>query len=76
MNRPQWLEASTETWPYTQEIVKGFGSLDRIIDWCKQEMSADWRWQLLEPSTDQRPGKYVFYFEIEKDFLAFVLKWS
>jgi hypothetical protein len=38
-------------------------------------MQDDWRWQLIDTSTDQRPGRYVFYFDNNKDYFAFVLKW-
>jgi hypothetical protein len=35
---------------YAKEIAKPFGVIDRVIVWCKSEMTGDWRWQLVEPS--------------------------
>lgn len=60
---------------YAQEIVKPWGSLEPVLDWCKTELQQDWRWQMVEMSTDQRPGRYIFYFDGERDCCAFALKW-
>ena len=65
-----------ESFSHAKEITKPFGHLDRIIAWCKTEMTSDWRWQLLDVSSDQRPGRYVFYFDSERDYCAFVLHWA
>ena len=65
-----------ESFLYSREITKPFGELDRVIDWCKTEMIGDWRWQLIDVSSDRRPGRYVFYFDSERDFFAFTLQWS
>jgi hypothetical protein len=64
-----------ESFPYAREIAKPFGALDPVIRWCKEELQADWRWQMVEMSNDQRPGRYIFYFDSERDCCAFVLKW-
>jgi hypothetical protein len=61
---------------YQHELTKPFGTLDTVLDWCKDQLIGDWRWQLIEVSTDQRPGRYVFYFDSERDCVAFVLQWS
>ena len=61
---------------HAQEIVKPFGMLEAVLDWCKNELVFDWRWQLVEMSSDIKPGRYIFYFDDERDYLAFVLKWS
>jgi hypothetical protein len=65
-----------ESFPYSREITKPFGELDRVLDWSKTEMVGDWRWQLVEVSTDKRPGRYVFYFDLDRDYFAFTLQWS
>jgi hypothetical protein len=65
-----------ESFPYSREITKPFGELDRVIDWCKTEIVGDWRWQLVDVSSDRRPGRYIFYFDTERDFFAFTLQWS
>lgn len=58
------------------QITKPFGRLDVIIDWCKTELQGDWRWELLQASTDIAPGQYGFYFDTPSDHCAFVLKWG
>ena len=60
---------------FAQEIIKPWGSLEPILEWCKKELREDWRWQMIDMSTDQRPGRYIFYFDGEKDCCAFALKW-
>jgi hypothetical protein len=65
-----------ESFLYSREIAKPFGELDRVIDWCKTEIVGDWRWQLVDVSSDCRPGRYIFYFDSERDFFAFTLQWS
>lgn len=65
-----------ESFLYSREITKPFGELDRVIDWCKTELVGDWRWQLVDVSSDRRPGRYIFYFDSERDFFAFTLQWS
>ena len=65
-----------ESFPYSREIAKHFGKLDHVLDWCKTELVGDWRWQLVDVSSDQRPGRYVFYFDTERDFFAFTLHWA
>lgn len=64
------------SFPYTKEIQKPFGKLDDVIVWCKTEMQYEWRWELLEVSTDHRPGRYRFYFDNERDYCAFLLRWT
>ena len=65
-----------DSFRHAQEVIKPFGVLDEIITWCKSECKQDWRWQLIEMSTDTRPGRYIFYFDGEQDYFAFYMKWS
>lgn len=65
-----------ESFAHAQEINKPFGMVEPILDWCKNELTGDWRWQLVEVSTLTRPGRYIFYFDSERDCFAFTLKWS
>jgi len=65
-----------ESFHFAREIVKPFGTLDSVVNWCKTEMQGEWRWQLIEMSSDTRPGRYCFFFDSERDFCAFTLKWA
>ena len=67
---------SKESFNYAIEIHKPYGSLDEVLKWCKSELDHDWRWQMVEMSTDLRPGRYIFYFDDNRDYFAFTLKWS
>jgi hypothetical protein len=76
LNRPLQPHRDQASFAYAQEIAKGFGILEQVLDWCKSELVNEWRWQLIDVSSDQRPGRYIFYFDSERDCLAFTMKWS
>lgn len=61
---------------FAREIVKPFGEVEHVLDWCKSELVDEWRWQLCEVSSDRKPGRYIFYFDNERDCLAFTMKWA
>lgn len=63
-----------ESFAYAVEITRDWGCLQAVLDWCKSELVEDWRWQLAGMSGVD-PGRYIFYFDSERDCLAFTLKW-
>lgn len=71
-----WQIRDKESFRYAREILKPYGALNDVLDWCKESMVGEWRWQMVEMSSDRRPGRYIFYFDSEQDFFAFVLKWA
>jgi hypothetical protein len=71
----QWVR-DRESFHYAHEIVKPFGVIETVLAWCKSELQHDWRWQLIEISSDIKPGRYCFFFDNERDCLAFVMKWA
>jgi hypothetical protein len=75
LKSPMVFERCRDSFNHAQEISKEFGVLEHVLDWCKEELTADWRWQLQEVSSDRRPGRYIFYFDSERDCLAFTMKW-
>ena len=76
LKSPMVFARDQDSFNYAQEILKEFGVLESVLDWCKEELVEEWRWQLIEVSSDHRPGRYVFYFDSERDCLAFTMKWS
>ena len=66
----------TAGYPFAKEINKPFGVLDQVISWCEHEILEDWRWQLVSSSSNDLPGRYIFYFTSGRDYFAFVLKWA
>jgi hypothetical protein len=70
-----WLR-DKDSFDHAHEIVKPFGVIEHVLNWCKGELRGEWRWQLLEMSSDIKPGRYIFYFDDERDYLAFLMKWS
>jgi len=61
---------------HAMEISKPYGEIEQILDWARHELEHEWRWQLVTVSGHKHPGRYIFYFDSERDYLAFVLKWS
>ena len=65
-----------ESFNHTIRISKPFGSIDCIVEWCKSEITDEWRWEVIQTSSIAEFGEYIFYFDSESDYLAFVLKWK
>ena len=65
-----------DSFRHASRIQKNYGVLEDILTWCKMSLTAEWRWQLVSVSSDVRPGDYIFYFDSERDYLAFVMKWA
>lgn len=65
-----------DSFRHAQEISKDFGVLEHVLDWCKEELVGEWRWQLIDVSSDRKPGRYCFFFDSERDCLAFTMKWA
>ena len=64
-----------DSFDHAIEIVKPYGQIDAVLEWAKTELQGDWRWQMVEMSSLQRPGRYIFYFDKESDLLALTIKW-
>ena len=76
LQQPQGTIRLGESFNHAQEIARPFGQIDRIIEWCKTELVGDWRWQVVTTSSDRAPGRYIFYFDSDRDAAAFALFWS
>jgi len=71
------VSRAKESFNHAVEIHQPFGGLDSVIAWCKEaDMAGEWRWQLIQVSTDHTDGRYIFYFDNERDYCAFLLKWG
>ncbi len=66
---------SETSFPYAREVFLNYGRVDEAIKWCQVECQCDWRWQIIDTSSDIRPGRYIFYFDSDQDCCAFALKW-
>jgi hypothetical protein len=49
-----------ESFRHAQEIARPFGQIDRVIEWCKTELVDEWRWQVIDTSSDRRPRPLHF----------------
>jgi hypothetical protein len=73
---PMTWQRDRNSFQHAAEITKPFGVIETVLNWCKSELRGEWRWQLIEMSSDIKPGRYCFFFDDERDYLAFVMKWS
>jgi hypothetical protein len=73
---PGYEYRDRQSFAFSKEISKPFGTIDRVISWCKSEMLGEWRWEVVEMSSDVRPGRYCFFFDSERDYVAFLLQWQ
>jgi hypothetical protein len=76
LKSPVEWQRDQSSFNYAKEIIKPFGQVEHVLDWCKSELTDEWRWQLIDLSSDRKPGRYIFYFDSERDCLAFVMKWA
>ena len=65
-----------ESFTHAREISRSYGQIDRVIEWCKTELLGEWRWQVVTTSSDRAPGRYIFYFDTDRDATAFSLFWA
>jgi len=61
---------------HAHRLDKPYGVIEPMLNWCRHELQGEWRWQLIAMSQPDQPGDYAFYFDQERDYLAFVMKWA
>ena len=40
-----------EGYPHAKTLFLPTGEIDSVVDWCKQELSPGWKWQILTSSS-------------------------
>ena len=68
-------ERSADSFNYAQQTRRAFGDLDPVIQWCRQNLTEDWRWQMTSMPNDRDPGEYIFYFDSQEDYFMFTMRW-
>ena len=71
-----YTQRDKDSFNYAREITKPYKEVERVLDWCKSELIEEWRWQMVEMSTPAKVGRYIFYFDSDRDCVAFSLKWA
>jgi hypothetical protein len=49
-----------------------YGELQPIIEWCDRNCLSEWRY-MEDPNANFLSGGWVFFFESERDYCAFLL---
>lgn len=52
------------------EIKLNYGELKPVLTWCERNCSGEWAYDVYVTSGEGK-GEYEFYFEEEKDLVAF-----
>lgn len=60
---------------YKIDVPLKMGKLQPIIDWCEQNCQGDWKFRSSDIGSMMDPG-WRFEFELEQDYLLFVLTWK
>lgn len=71
-----WSGRKASSFSYYVNVHLPWARLDTAINWCNDECTGDWRWQLIAASSEKRDGQYIFYFDEDRDYFAFTLKWG
>lgn len=58
---------------YKTSLSIPYGELKNVISWCQHNCQSDWRFQEDMNSTDNFSLHYDFFFEDEKDYVAFII---
>lgn len=56
--------------PYKTTVDIPYGKLQKTIEWCTDHCQHDWSFGIIEMGI---PGKYMFSFTNEKDYITFLL---
>lgn len=56
---------------YKISISCGYGQLQPLVEWCERNISGDWRY-MEDPNGDMY-NSWVFFFEDERDYVAFTM---
>jgi hypothetical protein len=57
---------------YKTEINIKFGELAKIVNWCQEQCISNWGYNTKDYAGSD-PGKYMFYFDRESDYINFIL---
>jgi len=60
--------------PYKIDVLVKMGKLQSMIDWCELKCQGEWKFRAAD-TTFIDPG-WSFEFELEQDYLLFVLIWK
>ena len=54
------------------EVKLRYGELKPLLRWCEDNCTCEWAYAQMEPP-GQGQGEYEFYFENERDLVAFTI---
>jgi|LakMenE18May11ns_1017448.scaffolds.fasta_scaffold9051103_2 hypothetical protein len=58
---------------FKSKIGLPYGKLQSILEWCKRNCTHEWKFEEDGNTMDTWEPKYTFYFESERDYVAFTL---
>jgi len=57
---------------YQTEVTIRYGELKKTIDWCERNCTGDWGYSVIDEA-GYSPGNYSFKFDLEKDYVTFLV---
>lgn len=65
------------TTAYKTTVNLPYGTLKNVMEWCEKNCIADWKFDPVETSDFSKSlsfaNQYKFYFESERDYVAFIM---
>lgn len=58
---------------YKADIQLAYGELGKVVEWCRNNCVSEWKFHEHHNTEDSWKPEYTFYFENERDFVAFTL---
>jgi len=56
---------------FSEKVELPYGKLQPLVEWCDRNCSCDWRY-MEDPNGDMY-NSWVFLFESERDYVAFIM---
>jgi hypothetical protein len=57
---------------YQTDLKIKYGELKNILHWCEKNCAGDWGYSIIDQA-GHSPGKYNFKFDLEKDYVTFLI---
>lgn len=66
-----------DSFSHAARVNISYGQLGEVLNWLKGSLHDEWRWQMISfpGAANNNLGEYIFYFDNEKDYMVFCLKY-
>lgn len=58
---------------FRTDIQLPYGHLGEVVEWCRNNCVSEWKFHEHHNTVDTFDPEYTFYFENERDYVAFLI---